>query len=117
MDNSEEKVLAQIRSRIREARFVKGWTYENMAMEIGVCTATYYKIENGKSKITLRRFLSICNSLNLNPKDLVDFDKKSTKATSDNVNYFHLYKEKEDTIQRLLGLLEAQMESNQNNIT
>lgn len=50
---------------INQARRAQGFTLEQMAKEMNMSRGGYAKLEYGSNKLTLARFLQICNVLNL----------------------------------------------------
>ena len=54
-----EKVL----EKLKEARKEKGFSHENMAMELGISQGAYTNIENSESKLTVERLLKISQIL------------------------------------------------------
>lgn len=50
---------------IRKARRAKSWTQKEMAEKLNISESGYKKLEYGINKLTLARFLQICNVLNL----------------------------------------------------
>ena len=55
--------IAQVIERIVQGRNKKGYTYENMAVELDLTTAAYRKIETGETKLTLERLFKISDIL------------------------------------------------------
>ena len=51
--------IAQVIERIVQGRNKKGYTYENMAVELDLTTAAYRKIETGETKLTVERLFKI----------------------------------------------------------
>lgn len=57
---------------MKSARRAKGFTQEEMAKKLGISLSGYKKLEYGINKLTLARFIQICNVLNLNSAVTLD---------------------------------------------
>lgn len=57
----------RIGDKIRVARVERGYSQEYLAMELGIDTATYGRIERGQTKLTVDRLLDISNALDVEP--------------------------------------------------
>jgi transcriptional regulator with XRE-family HTH domain len=58
-----QSIINQVIEKIIQKRKKKGWTHENMALELGLSPAAYHKIESQTTKLSLKRLLEICNAL------------------------------------------------------
>lgn len=61
-----------ILSRIKEHRFSKGFTQENMASFLGISQNAYYKIENGHTKLLVATLIGISNALQVDVLELLE---------------------------------------------
>jgi len=57
----------RIGDKIRVVRVERGYSQEYLAMELGIDTATYGRIERGQTKLTVDRLLDISNALDIEP--------------------------------------------------
>ena len=64
--------MHKILEKIRNLRLSRGYTQEYMAEKLGIDTVNYGRIERGKSKLTLDRFLKICDILQVSPTELLN---------------------------------------------
>ncbi len=64
--------MTEILEKIRNIRLSHGYTQEYMAEKLGIDTVNYGRIERGKSKLTLDRFLKICEILQVSPNELLN---------------------------------------------
>ena len=64
--------MNEILEKIRNLRLSRGYTQEYMAEKLGIDTVNYGRIERGKSKLTLDRFLKICDILQVSPTELLN---------------------------------------------
>ena len=67
--------MNDILEKIRNIRLSRGYTQEYMAEKLGIDTVNYGRIERGKSKLTLERFLKICEILQVSPTELLNNEK------------------------------------------
>ena len=61
----EQRQLNSIRHTIIDARKAKGLSQEQVAKELGICRATYNKIESHTDKMDLGLFIAILHELGL----------------------------------------------------
>ncbi len=64
--------MNEILEKIRNLRLSHGYTQEYMAEKLNIDTVNYGRIERGKSKLTLDRFLKICEILQISPTELLN---------------------------------------------
>ena len=57
-----------ILNKLKEERLKLGLSQWRFGQKIGLSQNAYYKLETGKTKLDIHRFLVICTILNLNPK-------------------------------------------------
>ncbi len=81
MANSLENRIINFLRLLKEARLSIGYSCENMAEELEMSTSAYHKLETGKAKIKLEKFISICEILELNPTVILGFEVQ--KLTDD----------------------------------
>ncbi len=67
--------MKKILEKIRNIRLSHGYTQEYMAEKLGIDTVNYGRIERGKSKLSLERFIRICEILEVSPTDLLNNEK------------------------------------------
>ncbi len=68
-------MVKEILDKIRQIRLSRGYTQEYMADKLGIDTVNYGRIERGQSKLTIDRFLRICEILDVKPIDLLNNEK------------------------------------------
>ena len=68
--------MNQILEKIRNIRLSRGYTQEYMGEKLGIDTVNYGRIERGKSKLSLERFIKICEILEVSPGDLLNSEKE-----------------------------------------
>ena len=64
--------MNDIREKIRIARVTKGYSQNYMAVQLNISQRAYCKIECGKTKLSLRRFLVIVHILEIDGGVLVN---------------------------------------------
>jgi len=57
------ETMKKVLEKLKEARKEKGFSHENMAMELGISQGAYTNIENSESKLTVERLLKISQIL------------------------------------------------------
>ncbi len=82
MENINETITKVIR-KIKNKRQLMGLSHENMAVELGISTSAYHKIEKQETKLTLYRLLQIKKILNLSFAEL--FDVKTGKIYNQSI--------------------------------
>ena len=68
----------EIVTKIRHERQKKGYSQEYMAGQMGICTKTYRNIENGVSKIDIKRLADITEILEIELFDLINTKQQNT---------------------------------------
>ena len=63
--------------KIRKIREEKGFTQSYMSMKLGISNKTYGRIEKGESKLYTDRIKKIAKVLEIDFRELIDFDKKN----------------------------------------
>ena len=64
--------MNDIREKIRIARVTKGYSQNYMAVQLNISQRAYCKIECGKTKLSLRRFLIITKILEIDGGVLIN---------------------------------------------
>ena len=115
-----EKVL----SNIRKTRNLRGYSLENMAMELNISDSAYRKIENNQTKLSLERFLQIAKVLDVSINDLIG--EKSHREYNQNNNeqgtfighqeFENFYQENKEINQKLLNSFESTIKLQQEEI-
>lgn len=67
-----EDCIARILKKIREARKLKGLSYENMALELNISPSAHNKLERSETTLSLERLLKIRQILDLSFSDLFE---------------------------------------------
>ena len=81
----------EIYERIRIIRQTKGYTQEYVAERLNIDTVNYGRIERGQAKLTIERFVKICDLLEVNPSDL--FQRKEMNTQQNDFLLEKIYKE------------------------
>lgn len=55
---------------LKKLRLERGQTLEQVALDVGISTAHYYMIENGKRRLYYDLAVKISNHFNLKPDDI-----------------------------------------------
>ena len=115
-----EKVL----SNIRKTRNLRGYSLENMAMELNISDSAYRKIENNQTKLSLERFLQIAKVLDVSINELIG--EKSHREYNQNNNeqgtfighqeFENFYQENKEINQKLLNSFESTIKLQQEEI-
>lgn len=72
----ETNKIQQILKRIKDLRYLKGFTQDNMADMMGISQNAYYKLENGITKLSLENFLKISSILKIEAYELIEGSEK-----------------------------------------
>ena len=100
--------IAQVIERIVQGRNKKGYTYENMAVELDLTTAAYRKIETGETKLTLERLFKISDILEVPVGELLAIEKSvNQQVNNGNSNVYnqkidHFYQENREINDQLI---------------
>lgn len=70
--NTSEFQVNEIRKRIKEIRYEKGYTQDNMADMLCISQNAYHKIENGYCKLSLSKFIQIAKALEVEITELIN---------------------------------------------
>lgn len=111
--------------KIKSIRELKNLTQEYMAERLDISQAAYSKLEKGNIKISEDKLNKIAEILDVNPKDITDFDNKkvlnsynSIKGNNSNITYNEkdiilirqLYEDKITLLEKLLQKAEEEVE-------
>ena len=100
--------IAQVIERIVQGRNKKGYTYENMAVELDLTTAAYRKIETGETKLTLERLFKISDIFEVPVGELLAIEKSvNQQVNNGNSNVYnqkidHFYQENREITEQLI---------------
>ncbi|VDG81898.1 Helix-turn-helix domain [Capnocytophaga ochracea] len=108
--------INKILERIAKERSKKGYTYENMADDLGVTPPAYRKIETGETKLSVERMFQISTVLGIPVNELLDIGESWVQHNSYNKDsnisaqkIEHFYQENKETIERLIASYEARL--------
>jgi len=98
-------------------RIKKGYTLDNMAHELDLTQASYRKIENGETNLTVERLFQISGILDVSLSELLDMGNTIVQQTNnDNVigyqyqpKFENFYQESKEVYERLLQSKEEQI--------
>ena len=114
MENSKE-VVSKIISKIRDIRKRKGYSNEVMAMDLGISTSAYNKMERMEASISLERFIRIREILNVSYSEFFEFSGKNiyrqdlNDHSIDHYEVQTLYQENRDIYEKLLAAKDEQI--------
>jgi transcriptional regulator with XRE-family HTH domain len=78
MQNNED-ILIKIGERLRELRKAKGYSsYENFAFDHDIPRMQYWRLEKGKTNVTIRTLEKVLKIYNISFKEFFDFEKNIT---------------------------------------
>ena len=108
--------INKILERIAKERSKKGYTYENMADDLGVTPPAYRKIETGETKLSVERMFQISTVLGIPVNELLDIGESWVQHNSYNKDsnisaqkIEHFYQENKETTERLIASYEARL--------
>jgi len=111
--------MEEILQKIKNARNIKGLSYENMADELKMSTSAYRKIENNETKLTVERLFQISEILQTPVSKLLgtkfsntfyqsnNHDIGTIIANQDVEHYYH--QENRETTQKLIQTMESEI--------
>lgn len=98
---------------IRKQREKKGFSQEYMANSLDISQASYARLENEDTKVTVERLYKIAEILELNISEFLDIDKVSihTQNNSDNANGYvqNLHIESKEIYEKLIQSKDEQI--------
>ena len=77
MDISEDNFIANLGVYIRQLREQRNLSQQDLANDCNIPKTQIGRIERAKVNTTVRTLIKIANALEIEPKDLLDFGKKS----------------------------------------
>ena len=108
--------INKILERIAKERSKKGYTYENMADDLGDTPPAYRKIETGETKLSVESMFQISTVLGIPVSELLDIGESWVQHNSYNKDsnisaqkIEHFYQENKETIERLIASYEARL--------
>lgn len=104
-----------ISKNIRKYREIKGFSQEYMANQLDINQASYAKIENNSTKLTVERLFSISKLLETEITDLLDLKNQTVFNQSDNetANAYgkieHFHNENKEVYEKLIQSKDEQI--------
>jgi len=74
--------MESILKNVAKFRKEKGLTYENMALELGISTPAYRKIEVGKTQLTVERLYQIADILQVKIAIILEIQTENYHQTN-----------------------------------
>lgn len=68
MKLNSEKKLKEVLQKIKKERIKLGWSQYEIGVKLHISQNAYYKLETGKTKLDLQRFIEITNLLEIKPE-------------------------------------------------
>ncbi len=69
---SSEQLVNDIRKRIKKIRVEKGYSQEYMADMLSISQNAYHKLERGRTRINLKKFIEIAKILEIEISELIN---------------------------------------------
>lgn len=69
--------IKKILDKIAKRRKKKGYSYENMAEDLGLTSSGYRKIEKGETKLSVERLFQIAAVLDISVNKLLNIEETS----------------------------------------
>lgn len=114
-----EKIL----EKITQKRSQKGYTYENMADDLGLTPSGYRKIEKGETKLSVEKMLQISTVLDIPINELLDIGENWIQNNSYNKDSSisaqkieHFYQENKEMLEKLIASYEARLKDKEEQI-
>lgn len=104
-----------ISKNIRKYRELKGYSQEYMAHELQINQASYAKIENSSTKLTVERLFTISKLLETDVSELLDLKKQTifNQTENETANDFgkieHYYQDNKEITAKLLDQYETRL--------
>ncbi|GEM55586.1 hypothetical protein FB1_18070 [Flavobacterium branchiophilum NBRC 15030 = ATCC 35035] len=114
-ENIKNMILEKILKKIIIERNRKGFSYENMANELGITVSGYRKIETGDTKLTVERLNKISSILEISLTELLGLDKDVlNQHNHDNEKVFqqkidNYYQDNKDVYEKLIQAKDEQI--------
>ena len=105
-----------IGKNIRKQREIKGYSQEYMAHELNINQASYAKLENSSTKITVDRLFAISKLLETDVADILELNKQTifnqnNKTTANAfANVENLYQENREVYEKLIQAKDEQIQ-------
>lgn len=96
--------------RIKMIRKRLNYSQEFLANELGISQPAYAKIENGATRMDLKRLVQIANILKVDLQELLEGDKTINQLHNDHAYGFveNLYQDNKEIYQKLISSLEQE---------
>ena len=114
-----EKIL----EKITQKRSQKGYTYENMADDLGITPSGYRKIEKGETKLSVEKMFQISTVLDIPINELLDIGENWIQNNSYNKDSSisaqkieHFYQENKEMLEKLIASYEARLKDKEEQI-
>ena len=114
-----EKIL----EKITQKRSQKGYTYENMADDLGLIPSGYRKIEKGETKLSVEKMFQISTVLDIPINELLDIGENWIQNNSYNKDSSisaqkieHFYQENKEMLEKLIASYEARLKDKEEQI-
>ena len=114
-----EKIL----EKIPHKRSQKGYTYENMADDLGLTPSGYRKIEKGETKLSVEKMFQISTVLDIPINELLDIGENWIQNNSYNKDSSisaqkieHFYQENKEMLEKLIASYEARLKDKEEQI-
>lgn len=114
-----EKIL----EKITQKRSQKGYTYENMAHDLGLTPSGYRKIEKGETKLSVEKMFQISTVLDIPINELLDIGENWIQNNSYNKDSSisaqkieHFYQENKEMLEKLIASYEARLKDKEEQI-
>ena len=109
--------IEKLTKNIASARMKKGFSYEVMGRELSLSASSYWKIENGKSKLSVEDLFRISEILETPLTELLDMGNTIVQQTNnDNVigyqyqpKFENFYQESKEVYEKLLQSKDEQI--------
>lgn len=102
-----------ISKNIRKYRELKGFSQEYMANQLDINQASYAKIENNSTKLTVERLFAISKLLETDVTDLLDLKSQTVFNQSENVTAYgkieHFHNENKEVYEKLIQAKDEQI--------
>ncbi|WP_277110226.1 helix-turn-helix domain-containing protein, partial [Chryseobacterium taklimakanense] len=104
-----------IGKNIRKLREIKGYSQEYMAHELNINQASYAKLENSSTKITVDRLFAISKLLETDVADILELNKQTIFNQNNNTtanafaNVGNLHQENREVYEKLIQAKDEQI--------
>ena len=115
--------VEKISEKITQKRSQKGYTYENMADDLGLTPSGYRKIEKGETKLSVEKMFQISTVLDIPINELLDIGENWIQNNSYNKDSSisaqkieHFYQENKEMLEKLIASYEARLKDKEEQI-